>query len=161
MRRLICTGAAALTLAGCGLQDPYATSTTAAPQRAQPVAPRTTTSTAAPAVATRRAAGPLASARLFMRGYLPYLYGLGPARAIGAITPALRHSLAAQPMTREDGASPSHPQLEALRALSQNDRAALARAIVSDETKVYFALDLALVCTDDRWQVSALKTVGG
>ena len=160
MRRLICTGAAALTLAGCGLQDPYATSTTAAPHRAQPVAPRTT-STAARAVATRGAAGPLASARLFMRGYLPYLYGLGPARAIGAITPALRHSLAAQPMTREDGASPSHPQLEALRALSQNDRAALARAIVSDESKVYFALDLALVRTDDRWQVSALKTVGG
>ena len=160
MRRLICTCAAAIALAGCGLQDPYATSTTAASQRAQPAAPRPTL-TAARAVAPRGAGAPLAGARLFMRGYLPYLYGLAPARAIGAITPALRHSLVAEPMTREDGASPSHPQLKALRTLSQNGQAALARAIVSDESKVRFALDLALVRRGDGWQVSALKTVGG
>jgi hypothetical protein len=160
MRRLLCVGAAALALAGCALQDPYASSTTPARRATPPLAPPTT-STAAPAVDARGAAAPLASARLFMRGYLPYLYGLGPARAIGAVTPALRRSLGAQPMTREDGASPSHPRLEALRALSQNGRAALARAIVSDESQVYFALDLALVRGADGWQVSALKTVGG
>jgi hypothetical protein len=160
MMRLLCIAAAALALAGCGLQDPYSTSSTPARRQAPAVAPRAT-STPSAAVSARGAAAPLASARLFMRGYLPYLYGLGPAHAIAAVTPAFRHVLAAQPMTREDGASPSHPQLEALRALSQKGRAAIARAIVSDESKVYFALDLALVRSDAGWQVSALKTVGG
>jgi hypothetical protein len=160
MMRLLCVGAAAIALTGCGLQDPYTTSSTLARRQAQPVAPRTT-STPAPAVSDRGAPAPLASARLFLRGYLPYLYGLGPAHGIAAATPAFRHALAAQPMTREDGASPSHPRLEALRALSQNGRAAIARVIVSDESKVYFALDLALVRSDGGWRVSALKTVGG
>lgn len=98
-----------------------------------------------------------------MRGYLPYLYGLGPARAIVAVTPQLKHALGTQPMTREDGASPSHPRLDALRILAARGTRARARAIVSDESGVYFALELELVLVRGAgdWRVAALKTIGG
>lgn len=147
--------ALALSLAGCGLEDPYAT--TSPPQGAA----KTHVAPQPPRAGPAREGAPLAGARAFMRGYLPYLYGLGPARAIAAATPALRRSLSAQPRAREDGASPSQPRLEGLRALAQNDRGARVRAIVSDESRVYFAVELALVRGERGWQVATLKTNGG
>jgi hypothetical protein len=146
-------------LAGCGLRDPYAAQSTRAGS-ASAARPAVTRSVEAE---PRTGGGdkPLATARKFMRGYLPFLYGLGSAQAIVAITPALERELAAQPMARDDGASPSHPRLEALRLIARRGPRAVALAIVTDESGVYFPRKLALVQGTAGWQVTAISASGG
>ena len=154
MRRLTALVVIGLLVAGCGLRDPYAGS--------QPVAPSVAVRARAQATSDARArcgASTKAAARAFMRGYLPYLYGLGSARAIACVTPVLRLALAAQPMTREDGASPRRPRLESLRPLAAGGGSRM-RAIVSDESGVYFPVELALVRWAGGWLVAALRTGG-
>jgi hypothetical protein len=159
MKRALAVALAVPALAGCGLSDPYrapsaTTSTAARPQvRAAPLE--------APGQAPRGAGAPLSAARAFLRGYLPYLYGLGEARSIPAIAPKLRAQLAAQPMTRDDGASPSHPRLEALRLFARRGDQAVARAIITDESSVYFPRELALVRGAGGWVVTAIRASVG
>ena len=140
----------ALLVTGCGLQDPYT------PPASAPPAPHTRDAAALPT----RTVGPVPAARGFLRGYLPYLYGLGAARRITSATPELRRALAAQPMTRDDGASPSHPRVEALRLLAQERGAARVRAVVSDESGVYYAVELAVVHSGRGWRVGAVRMSG-
>jgi hypothetical protein len=140
----------ALLVTGCGLRDPY---TSASP-------PDSRVHKAHTAAMPARALGPVAAARSFMRGYLQYLYGLGSARAIASATPQLRRALAAQPMTRDDGASPSHPRIESLRLLADQRTVARVRAVVSDESGVYYAVDLALVRRARGWRVGAVRMGG-
>jgi hypothetical protein len=144
-------------LAGCGLSDPYTASTTTASTAAATQAP--TAPIEAPS-SLRGAGAPLSAARAFLRGYLPYLYGLGEAREIPAIAPKLRAQFQAQPMTRDDGASPSHPRLEALRLIARRGDQAVARAIVTDESGVYFPRELALVRGARGWVVTAIRASG-
>src|SRR3954453_16184103 len=114
MRRALATTALAVALGGCGLKDPYSPTMPTNVARPQVAA---TAMTGVTAPVPRNANAPLAAAQAFMRGYVPYLYGLGRAAKIGPATSHLKRSLAAQPMTRDDGASPAHPRLEALRVL--------------------------------------------
>ena len=150
MKRVTALVVIGLLLAGCGLRDPYAGSQPAVPGRAVRAHVQTRTGCGASAEA---------AARGFLRGYLPYLYGLGLARAITCTTPELRGALAAQPMTREDGASPRRPRVESLRPLAAGAGARM-RAIVADESGVYFPLELALVRARRGWEVAALRTGG-
>lgn len=160
MRRALVLAGIAPALAGCGLSDPYTTPTATTSSAASPQA-RAAAPAEAPSSAPRGAGAPLVAARAFLRGYLPYLYGLGEAGAIPAIAPKLRAQLAAQPMSRDDGASPSRPRLEALRLLARRGDQALARAIVTDESGVYFPRELALARGSAGWLVTAIRASGG
>ena len=151
MRALLVAVACALLLAGCGLQDPYSA--------AKPAATQVVQAQQAGGVSARPV-GPAPAARSFLHGYLPYLYGLGAARAIASATPQLRRALAAQPMSRDDGASPSHPRVEALRVLAEQRATARVRAVVSDESGVYYAIDLALARDRRGWRVAAVRMGG-
>jgi hypothetical protein len=159
MKRALAVALAVPALAGCGLSDPYSASTATTSTAAKPQV--RTSPVAASVEATRGARAPLTVAHAFLRGYLLYLYGLGEARSISAIAPKLRAQLAAQPMTRDDGASPSHPRLEALRLLAQRGDQAVARAIVTDESGVYFPRELALMRGSGGWVVTAIRASGG
>ena len=151
MRAVALVLGCALLVTGCGLQDPY----TPRSRSAAPVGHAVPT-----AAASTPTDDPVPAARGFLRGYLPYLYGLGPARAIGAATPQLKRALGSQPMTRDDGASPSHPRVEALRLLAKKRATARVRAVVADESGVYYAVELALVRSRRGWRVAAVRMGG-
>jgi len=99
---------------------------------------------------------PAVVARAFLRGYLPWLYGQGPLKAIKDATPALRAQLKAHPPNIPPSMQGLHPRLAALGMQRQGAAwRALANATDGRET---FDLTLTVTNTNRRWLISAVTS---
>ena len=180
---LVALTAGAALLAGCGLSDPYAP-TTSAPSSTSTSPPTRTAQATAPAVATTPApqprrpagAGPALSpsqaatrraatraARTFLRGYLPYSYGQHSPPAIHAASPALRRELAVSPprvpAVLRRNARPRVTQIELVEIVG--NRVFLSAQV--DERRrdrphaPRYALSLTVVDRGGRWVVTEVR----
>jgi hypothetical protein len=94
--------------------------------------------------------------RHFLRGYVRFLYGHGPASRVVNITARIRASL-----TRgQSRPSPAHrhrrPAVVRLRVVAQSARTVIATADVDDHSVARYALTFARVRRGRRWLVNEL-----
>ena len=120
--------------------------------RRTPAAPGSRTISPGRLVAARRVAG------RFLAGYLPFLYGRGPARSIRAVTPGVRRLLIrvrglVTPVERH-----RHPRVVSITAVGQAPAAVLATALVADGGVTAYALRMVLRSGRDGWLVSGVDS---
>lgn len=92
----------------------------------------------------------------FLAGYLPFLYGHGSARSIGAVTPGARRQLSRMrglvtPVERR-----RHPRVVSLTAVAQSPGAVQATALVADAGVTTYALRIMLSAARNGWMVSGV-----
>ena len=104
------------------------------------------------------AAAATASARAFLAGYLPYVYGQAPAVQVRDTTAALVRSLQRERRVVPPGITGLHPHVVALAVSPQEARDALAVAVVSDGEVVHYPVRVALTEAAKRWVVSGLES---
>lgn len=117
--------------------------------------------TAPPGPAPHRArplAGPLAAARRFLGGYLPFLYGHGAARAIAAAAPSLRDRLAASRLRVPPAASDRHPRVVGLDGRRLTAGRVFVTATIGDGGPATYPISLTLAPRNGRWLVVAEGT---
>jgi len=117
--------------------------------------------TAPPGLAPHRAkplAGPLAAARRFLDGYLPFVYGHGSPRAIAATAPSLRDRLAASRLRVPPAASERHPRVARIDGRRLGAGRVLVQARVADGGPATYPISLTLARRDGRWLVVAQGT---
>jgi hypothetical protein len=123
------------------------------------VGTRASTPPSLPALIAPVDAGQLAAAKsaaaAFLAGYLPYLYGHAPVRAISHLSAGLRADLAAHPARVTPAQHARHPRLVALSAVGRQPRDVLATATIADGSGVPYAIRLILERHHGRWLVSA------
>lgn len=171
----LAAGVTAATIAGCGISDPYAQNTissTAATSTATsttpttgPTGPTPTTTTPAPAAGgSVPGLSPAQAAdvqrakravRCFLRGYLPYSYGLGKASRIRCVTARLRHELAASPPHTAPNRR-ARPRVTAVRLVERLTTRAYLSAQVDDGRLVY-AVSVTVAKRGGAWRVSELS----
>jgi hypothetical protein len=123
-------------------------------------APETTVS-APPGPAPHRAkplAQPLAAARRFLDGYLPFVYGHGSARAIAATAPSLRDRLAASRLRVPPAASERHPRVAQIEGRRLTADRVLVTATIADGGPATYPISVAVSRRDGRWLVVAEGT---
>ena len=118
--------------------------------RRTPAAPGSRTISPGRLVAARRVAG------RFLAGYLPFLYGRGPARSIRAVTPGVRRLLIrvrglVTPVERH-----RHPRVVSITAVGQAPAAVLATALVADGGVTAYSVRIVLRSRRDGWLVSSV-----
>jgi hypothetical protein len=147
-----------LALAAAGLILTSPTRPSAVP-RSQPA--RTTTSTISGKASWRwtpaDAAAAGASARRFLEGYLPYLYGQAPAGHVKDATAGFVRALERERRIVPPGIRALHPRLLAVHVSPQAAGQAIGIALVSDGEVVHYPIRLALVAAGQRWLVSGLE----
>ena len=92
----------------------------------------------------------------FLAGYLPFLYGRGPARSIRAVTPGVRRLLIrvrglVTPVERH-----RHPRVVSLTAVGQAPAAVLATALVADGGVTAYSVRIVLRSRRVGWLVSSV-----
>jgi hypothetical protein len=103
--------------------------------------------------------GPVAARRVaarFLAGYLPYLYGVGSARSIDAVTPGLRLQLGRKPALVTPVERRRHPGVVSLTAVAQSSAAMLVTALVADGGVTTYALRITLRASRGGWLVSSV-----
>jgi hypothetical protein len=167
--------AAALLLAGCGISDPYATTSSSSTRTPSSTSSTTSTSAATTATTTATTTGPTGptstpglspaqaaetrrasrAVRCFLRGYLPYSYGVGKAGRIRCVTPRLRHELAANPPhTAPDRRA--RPRVRTVRLVDRLVTRMYFAAQVDDGRRIY-AVSATVALRRGSWQVSELS----
>lgn len=122
----------------------------------QPIAPPPGASGASPGPAAAPA-GATQDARVFLRGYLAYLYGHAPARAIRGATPRLARRLErdrprVSPATRE-----RHPRIVALTARPIAGGRVAATATIADGGVARYPILVVLERRGGDWQAIELS----
>ena len=126
---------------------------------APPAGPRRTQRTPTARAARPISPGGLVAARRvagrFLAGYLPFLYGRGPARSIRAVTPGVRRLLIrvrglVTPVERH-----RYPRVVSITAVGQAP-AVLATALVADGGVTAYALRITLRSSRSGWLVSGV-----
>ena len=109
--------------------------------------------------AARRRITPLVTraADLFLAGYLSYIYGHAPARAIDGATPALLRSLRAQQTRVSPGMRARQPHVLALRSTPARSGPLLVNAVINDGGLVDYSIGLLLAVHGGRLLVSGLE----
>ena len=127
---------------------------------APPAGPRRTQRTPTARAARPISPGGLVAARRvagrFLAGYLPFLYGRGPARSIRAVTPGVRRLLIrvrglVTPVERH-----RHPRVVSLTAVGQAPAAVLATALVADGGVTAYSVRIVLRSRRDGWLVDSV-----
>lgn len=119
------------------------------------------TVTAPPGPAPHRAtplAGPLAAARRFLDGYLPFVYGHGSARSIAATAPSLRDRLAASRLRVPPAASERHPRVARIGGRRLAPGRVLVTATIADGGPATYPISLTVFRRNGRWLVVAEGT---
>lgn len=125
----------------------------------EPVSEATVTAPPGPAPhRTTPLAGPLAAARRFLGGYLPFLYGRGSARAVAAAAPSLRDRLAASRLRVPPAASRRHPRVVGLDGRRLASDRVLVTATIADGGPATYPVTLTLARRNGRWLVVAEGT---
>jgi len=106
----------------------------------------------------RPLAQPLAAARRFLGGYLPFLYGRGSARAVAAAAPSLRDRLAASRLRVPPAASERHPRVVGLDGRRLASGRVLVMARIADGGAAIYPVSLTLARRSGRWLVVAVGT---
>jgi hypothetical protein len=101
-------------------------------------------------------AGAEHAARLFLRGYLPWLYGQAPLRAITAVTSGLLADLKAHPPRIPPTMQALRPNVAAL-AMQRHGHGWLALPNISDGHETY-ELVLTVAQTRGRWLVNNVSS---
>ena len=109
-----------------------------------------------PASSTPRVAGARRAARVFLQGYLPFLYGRAPARRIKNITAHARASLARGHSRPSPARRGRRARDVGLRVVAQSQRTAIATATIDDRSAARYRLTFTLVRHRSRWLVSEL-----
>lgn len=98
-------------------------------------------------------ARPLAAARRFLNGYLPFVYGHGTAQAIPATAPSLRDRLAASRLRVPPAASKRHPRVVGLDGRRLAAGGTLVTATIADGGPATYPISLTLARLNGRWLV--------
>jgi hypothetical protein len=114
--------------------------------------------TPAPPPATARIAHVRAAARRFLDGYLPWLYGHGPARSVTAVSEPLRTSLKGRRPRVPPTIDNLHPQVAAI-GIQRQDQHWRALANINDGGDTY-ELDLTVADQHGRWIVTNVSSPG-
>lgn len=101
-------------------------------------------------------ARPLATARRFLGGYLPFLYGRGSARAVAAAAPSLRDRLAASRLRVPPAASNRQPRVARLDGRRLTADRVLVTARIADGGPATYPISLTLARRSGRWLVVAV-----
>jgi len=101
-------------------------------------------------------AGAQDAARLFLRGYLPWLYGHAPLRKITGVTSRLLASLKTHPPRVPPTIQSLRPKVAAL-AMQRRDRSWQAFPNINDGRETY-ELVLTVAQTRRRWLVSNVSS---
>jgi hypothetical protein len=95
-------------------------------------------------------------ARRFLAVYLPYSYGGGSLRGMGAsASPELRAELAAEPPRVPEGRDGASPRVRSMQAELATGRSMAVLAVVADGRRTY-SLSLALERVAGDWRVTGL-----
>jgi hypothetical protein len=116
---------------------------------------------ARPDTRRRRPAGPAGrvpegverAARRFLRAYLPFVYGRGPARAIQPATAALRARLARSRVRVPPAARRRYPRVVALRLRAAAAGRFAVSARIEDGGQARYPIELVAARRDGRWRV--------
>lgn len=98
-----------------------------------------------------------ATARAFLDGYLPYLYGQAPAGRVEDATTGFARALERGRRVVPPGIRTLHPRVVAIHASPLEPGHAIASALVSDGEVVQYPIRLVLTETARRWLVSGLE----
>jgi hypothetical protein len=96
------------------------------------------------------------AARLFLRGYLPFLYGRAPARRIKNVTARVRASLARGHSRSSPARRGRRARVVGIRLVGQSRRTAIATATIDDRSAARYRLTFTLARHGPRWLVSEL-----
>jgi hypothetical protein len=96
------------------------------------------------------------AARLFLRGYLPFLYGRAPARRIKNITARVRASIVRGHSRSSPARRGRRARVVGIRLVGQSPRAAIATATLDDHGAARYRLTFTLVRPGARWLVGEL-----
>ena len=132
-----------------------ATSRAPAPA-AQPTASPPTADRQPPA-GTALPAGAKAAARRFLAGYLAYLYGHAPARAIHDATSALRRRLTRERPRISPATRRRRGRIVSLTARALEDGRFAVTATIADGGVARYPLGVLLARRGGRWQTTALS----
>jgi hypothetical protein len=107
------------------------------------------------AVGARQLARARSATRLFMRGYLRFAYGEGPASLIRAASPPLRRQLRQRVLVTpaEQG---RQPRVISLETSDQERGRVLATAIIDDGGIAFYAIRVTVRKAGSGWRVSAV-----
>jgi hypothetical protein len=92
---------------------------------------------------------------VFLKGYLPFIYGHGPAGAVKDATAELTRSLRAHPPRVSPAMRAAHPRLLSLHATAATGRIAVT-ALVNDGGVTDYPITLVLSSVSGRLRISAL-----
>jgi hypothetical protein len=106
-----------------------------------------------PGPARRVPEGVERAARRFLRAYMPFLYGRGPARAIQPTTAELRARLTRSRVRVPPAARHRHPHVEALRLRAAAAGRFAVSARIEDGGPARYPIELAVAHRDGRWRV--------
>lgn len=150
---------AAVLLASCGDHHADSRTTPATPPAPGPIIGAKTQPPRDPlSTGERREA--TAAVRRFLAGYLPYLYGRGPAGRVAPVTPSVAHTLRSGSARVTPAQRHRHPRVTALRVTGQTTRSALATAQVTDGGPAPYQLTLTVERRDERWTIADLGDDG-
>lgn len=103
------------------------------------------------------AAAATASARTFLDGYLPYLYGQAPIGEVKDSTAGFLRALERERRMVPPGIRALHPHVVAIHVSPQAPGDAIGCVLVSDGEVVRYPIRLLLTETAQRWLVSGLQ----
>jgi hypothetical protein len=103
------------------------------------------------------AAAATASARRFLDGYLPCLYGQTPVDHVKDATAGFLRGLQRERRMVPPGITALHPHLVAIHVSPQAPGQAVGIALVSDGEVVHYPIRLLLAETGKRWLVGGLE----
>jgi hypothetical protein len=128
------------------------------PHSAPSIAQRTPTRPAQTPESSTAPLTPLVTraADLFLAGYLGYIYGHAPARAIGGATPALLKSLRSSPPRVSPGMRVRRPHVVALHTSASSGLLRVS-AVINDGGLVDYSIGLLLAAHGGRLLVSGLE----
>jgi hypothetical protein len=158
-RSAACTAMTLLVLGGCGGNGRKEPVPTVAPAPGPIIGGQPTPAPRDPlSPGDRRAAA--ASVRRFLSGYLPYLYGRGPARRVAPVTPSVQQALRAGSARVTPAQRRRRPRVAGLEVIGQTPRSALAAVRVADGGPAEYQLTLTVERRDGRWVISDLGDDG-
>lgn len=98
------------------------------------------------------------SARRFLAGYLPYVYGRAPARSVRAVLPTVATALRRYRPRVTPAQRRRHPQLRALALHPQTTASIQATATIADGGVAPYVLTFTLERQGRHWLVSDLAS---
>lgn len=150
---------AAVLLAGCGDHHANPRTTPATPPAPGPIIGGNTQPPRDPlGSAERRQAA--TAVRRFLSGYLPYLYGRGPADRVAPVTPSVARTLRSGSARVTPAQRQRHPRVAALRVTGQTERSALTAVQIADGGPAPYQLTLTVERRGNRWTIADLGDDG-